>query len=281
MPLRLVDTERLQLELPELRDSYATADPFPHAVIDDVLTEDAFDSAVSEFPAIKHESWKAYLHVNETKYANLDRDTWGPSLQAIAKELRSTEFVGFLTELTGIADLMPDPSMDGGGLHQTLRGGHLNVHADFTTHHSHDDWARRVNILLYLNDEWRAEWGGQLELWDAAMTACRKRVAPQGNRMLVFTTSPDSFHGHPDPLACPEGVARRSMALYYFTRERSPVRRATNYQARPGDGLKRVAIWTDRLVLGLYDRTRRRMGWSDERANAVLERLGQLRGKRR
>jgi len=171
--------------------------------------------------------------------------------------------------------------MDGGGLHQTLRGGHLNVHADFTTHHKHADWARRVNILLYLNDEWLPEWGGELELWDIAMTGCRERVVPQGNRMLVFTTSADSFHGHPDPLTCPDDVARRSMALYYFTLEHSPVRRATNYRARPGDGLKRVAIWTDRTVLDLYDRTRRRLGWSDKRANAVLERISRLRGKRR
>ena len=281
MSLRLVEIDRLRSTLPELRERYIQADPFPHMVLDDVLTADAFRSAVAEFPAIRDESWKGYLHVNETKYANPRVDTWAPTLQAIANEFLSPEFTRFLTELTGIAGLIPDASMDGGGLHQTLRGGHLNVHADFTTHHGNDDWARRINILLYLNDEWREEWGGQLELWDAAMKGCRNRVTPRGNRMLVFTTSEDSFHGHPDPLICPDGVARRSMALYYFTREHSPVRRATNYRARPGDGLKRVAIWTDRKVLDLYDRTRRRTGWSDERTNAMLERLNRLRGKGR
>ena len=64
--------------------------------------------------------------------------------------------------------------MDGGGLHQTMRGGHLNIHADFSTHHAHENWARRVNILLYLNEEWREEWGGELELWDQDMTAKRR-----------------------------------------------------------------------------------------------------------
>ena len=73
---------------------------------------------------------------------------------------------------------MPDWTMDGGGLHQTLRGGHLNIHADFSTHHTHENWARRVNILLYLNEEWRDEWGGKLELWDQDMTACQARVTP-------------------------------------------------------------------------------------------------------
>ena len=138
--------------------------------------------------------------------------------------------------------------MDGGGLHQTLRGGHLNIHADFTTHHVHENWARRVNILLYLNDEWHEEWGGQLELWDKEMTACQAKVTPAGNRMLVFSTGLDTFHGHPDGLTCPPDVARRSLALYYFTEETETIRRATNYRARPTDGLKRYAIAADRRV---------------------------------
>ena len=186
----------------------------------------------------------------------------------------------FLEELTGIENLVPDWSMDGGGLHQTLRGGHLNVHADFTTHHVHQDWARRVNILLYLNEEWQEEWGGQLELWDRDMTRCQATVTPRGNRMLVFTTAADSFHGHPEGLACPPDVARRSMALYYFTEEDAPVRRATNYRARPRDGVKGLAIAADRVMLDLYDRAKRRLKMSDDVAHRLLERVHRLRRRR-
>jgi hypothetical protein len=189
--------------------------------------------------------------------------------------------VEFLTELTGIENLMPDWSMDGGGLHQTLRGGHLNIHADFTTHHDHPDWARRVNILLYLNREWPTEWGGQLELWNKEMTTCEGKVTPAGNRMLVFTTSFDSFHGHPDGLTCPPGEARRSMALYYFTHDENAVRRATNYRARPDDGLRRWAIGADRVALDLYDRAKRRMNIDEEKVSAVLARIDKLRRRRR
>ena len=123
----------------------------------------------------------------------------------MAKDFCCPDFVGYLEELTGIEGLIPDWSMDGGGLHQTLRGGHLNIHADFSTHHDHANWARRVNILLYLNPEWPQEWGGKLELWNSDMTECRDRVTPAGNRMLVFSTTLDSFHGHPDALTCPRG----------------------------------------------------------------------------
>ena len=276
----LVDFDRLTAEIESKAAQYATAAPFPHIVIDDVLTGDAFAGCVREFPPTRDPFWKGYLHVNETKYANTQPDTWGDSLTAVAKEFVSPRFVTWLEQLTGIPALLPDWTMDGGGLHQTLRGGHLNIHADFSTHHVHENWARRVNILLYLNDEWRDEWGGHLELWDKDMSSVQGRVSPKGNRMLVFTTSEDSYHGHPDPLVCPEDVARRSMALYYFTEEERAVRRSTDYRARPQDGVKRVAIWADKNVVDLYDRAKRRLGLDDDTAQRILARIDGVRRRK-
>lgn len=276
----LVDYDRLRDDMEAKRAAYAGAQPFAHMVFDDVLFPEAFDRAVAEFPGIEDEFWKGYLHVNETKYSNTVPDSWGPTLHSIAREFCSPRFVEFLQELTGITDLIPDWTMDGGGLHQTLRGGHLNIHADFTTHHAHENWARRVNILLYLNHEWPEEWGGKLELWDKDMTACQGRVTPAGNRMLVFTTTFDSFHGHPDGLTCPPEEARRSMALYYFTEEEKAVRRSTNYQARPEDGLKKVAIGADRIAVDLYDRAKRRLGISDDTVHRVLGKVNKIRRRR-
>ena len=277
----LIDLDRLRADLPTARSQYAAAKPFPHLVIDGVLHQAAFDKAAGEFPSKDDPFWKGYLHVNETKYSNTQPDSWGPTLTAVAREFCSPEFVSYLEELTGIQGLLPDWSMDGGGLHQTLRGGHLNIHADFSTHHVHEDWARRVNILLSLNTEWDPSWGGQLELWDPDMTSVQDRVTPAGNRMLVFTTSLDSFHGHPDPLLCPDDVARRSMALYYFTQEEHAVRKSTNYQARPEESrLKKAAIGADRAALDAYDRVKRRLGISDEAVSRLLARVDRLRQRR-
>jgi hypothetical protein len=273
-----VDYDRLDRELPSMRATYAAAQPFPHVVLDDVLVPEVFERAAAEFPGLRDETWNGYIHVNETKYSNTRPETWGPTLQAVGREFCSPRFVRFLVDLTGIEDLIPDWSMDGGGLHQTLRDGHLNIHADFSTHHTHENWARRVNILLYLNDEWHDDWGGKLELWDKDMTACQDRVTPAGNRMLVFTTSHDSFHGHPDGLACPPDVARRSMALYYFTEEDHVVRRSTTYRARPEDGWRRLLISADRWALDLYDRAKRRLGISDDTVQTVMERLPRRKG---
>lgn len=269
----VIGIEGLRLRFDQLRDSYAAANPFPHAVIDDVLPPDVFRAAVAEFPAIDDPGWNGYLHVNETKFANPAAETWGPTLQAIAAAFCTDDFVEWLGELTGVEHLIPDPSMDGGGLHQTLRGGHLNVHADFTTHHRVHNWRRRINVLLYFNESWSPEWGGALELWDPQVRSRVRTVEPFANRMLIFTTSGDAYHGHPDPLRCPEGVARRSLALYYFTEEDRPPRRSTRYRPRPGDGLKGVAIWADRSVLSLYDAAKTRLGLSDRLVSRALRRV--------
>ena len=279
--LQLVDMTRLTADLDRATEHYRAAQPFPHVVLDDVLRPSAFEAAVAGFPGIDDEFWKGYVHVNETKFSNTQTDTWAPSLQAVAQEFCSPEFVAYLEKLTGIADLIPDYTMDGGGLHMTKRGGHLNIHADFSTHHTHETWARRVNILLYLNEEWRDDWGGKLELWDKDMSACQGRVTPAGNRMLVFTTSGDSFHGHPDGLTCPPEMARRSLAMYYFTEEAAPVRKSTNYQARPEETrVRKAAIAADRVVLDVYDRAKRRLGISDEAAHKVLGGLSKLRKRK-
>lgn len=269
-PRVAIDVARLEEQLPWMCESYATAQPFPHIVLDDFLTPEVARNAAQEFSSADQDSWISFIHVNERKFSNPDVGSWGSTLQSIATELNSPPFVRFLSQLTGIEDLIVDESMEGGGLHQSLNGGFLNIHADFTVHPLHANWRRRVNLLLYFNDEWPSEYGGELELWSTDMKNRMKVIAPILNRSVIFTTDPDSFHGHPDPLRCPPDQARRSLALYYFTVEDSPLVRSTEYRARPGEGARSILIYLDKQVLRTYDRVKRRMGISDRRASAWI-----------
>jgi hypothetical protein len=272
----MLDIAGLEASLPVLAACYATTPPFPHIVLDDVLRPAAIDQLYEEMDDADEGGWRNYLHVNERKYANRDLLTWGPGLQAAARAFMSEPFVTFLSRLTGFDNLRPDATMDGGGLHRSFAGGFLNIHADFTAHHSSANWQRRVNLLLYLNREWRAEWGGDLELWTTDMSRCVEKIAPVGNRMVLFTTADDSYHGHPDPMTCPPGVARHSLALYYFTEEAEPHIRSTNYRGRPGDGVKAAAIYADTQALRLYDVMKRRFRLSDETASRWLGRANRV-----
>jgi 2OG-Fe(II) oxygenase superfamily len=253
------------------RAAYRAADPYPHVTIDDFLHPAAAERALDEFPSPATPGWIHWAHLNESKIGKSDRQMFPPAIGAIVDELRSPRFIEFLTALTGIQGLFPDDTLQGGGIHQTVRGGFLNVHADFSVHPHHVDWQRRVNVLVYLNKHWRDEYGGHLELWDRSMRRCVRRVAPEFNRCVIFNTDCDSYHGHPDPLAVPDGLTRKSLALYYFSLAPHATVRATAYRPRPQDSpMRRLGIHLDALALGAYDAARRRFKFDDRVVSRVL-----------
>lgn len=268
-----------EAELPVLSRDYQAAGPYPHTVLDHFLSDDALRGALQEFPDVHTGDWIHYLHVNEKKYGRTDAKQFSPAIRKIIDELNSREFVAFLSKLTGIPGLFADPSLEGGGLHQSVRGGYLNIHADFTVHPHHRHWQRRVNVLVYLNENWEDSFGGHLELWDRQMKACCKKVLPIFNRCVIFNTDADAFHGHPEPLTCPETASRKSIALYYFTEEKKPVIQSTEYRARPKDGLKALLIYLDKMVLRGYDAVKRALNLDDRFASNLLKRIAKLFGK--
>ncbi len=122
-------------------------------------------------------------------------------------------FLQMLEKLSGVRGLMPDPTFTGAGLHLTLPGGHLALHADFNRARG---LARKLSNVLFLVEAWDEAWGGHLEFWDAALERREVAIAPLPGRLVVFEHGDDHWHGHPTPLACPEGVARQTLAAYYF-----------------------------------------------------------------
>jgi hypothetical protein len=201
------------------RSEYAAAQPFAHVVLDDFAPEWILDEVLGEFPSPEEKGWQRFESDNERKLASSGDTGMGPATRQLLAEFNSATFLDFLGALTGIAGLVPDPYFEGGGLHQIVPGGHLNVHVDFNRHPV-TGLDRRLNVLLYLNRDWDEEWGGAFELWSSGMERCERRVPPLFNRLVVFSTTERSFHGHPHPLACPPERSRRSLALYYYSNGR-------------------------------------------------------------
>ncbi|HEX2679438.1 MAG TPA: 2OG-Fe(II) oxygenase [Polyangiales bacterium] len=193
--------------------------PFPHIVIDGMFDETLLRTLLAEFPTPKSIDWEKYDTYNEVKLASKTDEQLGPVTRTFLHYLNSAVFVEFLEEMTGILGLIPDPHLVGGGAHQIVPGGKLAVHADFNRH-VRMKLDRRLNLLLYLNDEWNDSYGGHLQLWDEEMKKCEKKILPLWNRMVVFSTTDFSYHGHPDPLTCPPDRTRKSLALYYYSNGR-------------------------------------------------------------
>jgi Rps23 Pro-64 3,4-dihydroxylase Tpa1-like proline 4-hydroxylase len=200
-------------------DSYLNAKPYPHIVFDDFFERALVESVLEEFPKPGAIRWQKFDNAEEIKLASAAEASFGPTTRLLLYHLNSATFLQFLSSVTGIDNLIPDPGFEGGGLHQIVRGGKLGVHADFNKHRDFG-LDRRLNLLLYLNKDWREEYGGHLQLWDRDMTRCEAKVLPIFNRVMVFGTTDFTYHGHPEPLQCPEGITRKSLALYYFSNGR-------------------------------------------------------------
>lgn len=277
---RLFPYEKWDDALPALAKQYRENWPCPHILLEDFLDPDTALAMAREFPQAGTDAWTQYKHANENKLGMAKRELFPPTLKAVTDELNSPEFVAWISELTDIPGLISDPMLEGGGLHQSGRGGYLNVHTDFSMHHFHSNWHRRVNLIVYLNPDWQEAWGGSIELWEPKMARCGAKYPPLINHALIFTTDERSLHGFPDPLTCTEGQSRKSLALYYYTVEQGAkvTPHSTDYFARPQDGwAKSATIWLDKKAVDLYSRAKARFGFSDEFASKVL---GWLSGKK-
>ena len=198
---------------------YINASPFPHIVIDNLFDVTTLKSITSEFPKMQ-EKMKGKANnktLNKLSFRQPEKlELFEPLTKEFCLELNSLEFCKFLENLTGIENIQADPYLEGGGPHEIKKGGFLKMHIDFNIHPITEQ-DRRINVLIYLNDIWEEEYKGHLDLWDTEMGDLKKSISPIINRVVIFNTTENSWHGHPDPLNCPETSSRKSLAFYYYT----------------------------------------------------------------
>jgi glycosyltransferase involved in cell wall biosynthesis len=206
-------------------NEYNQAQPFPHIVIDNFLPPSILNGVIDDFR--NHNDWgwdnSDYSKDHQVKKFfspwNNDGDATLPiNTKLILNYFNSPDVISMLEKLTGIEGLIADPTLLGGGMHKIESGGKLSIHADSRKHAVTNNY-RRINLLVYLNKDWNKEWGGSLQLWDKDMTTMVQDIQPLFNRVVIFNTGADTYHGHPHPLNTPNGMSRISLALYYYTKE--------------------------------------------------------------
>lgn len=225
---------------------FRNAEPFPHFVIDDAIAESTTIEIHELFSSQPPEKWEVSNDVGiEVKF----RSNWLSEFdipepaREVVRFFNSGLFLRELAQATGIPNLISDPYYTGGGFNMIRSGGYLDVHVDGNWH---DAMAvhRRLNLILYLNGSWDENWGGAFGLYDEAGDELIKKYAPVGNRLLCFETHDKSFHGHPEPIACPEDQYRSSIILYYYTSASRPSSQIT--VSEPHSALWRSKGWLDK-----------------------------------
>jgi 2OG-Fe(II) oxygenase superfamily len=235
------DAMNLLVNPADFKNDYQKATPFPHILFQNVFPENVLEGVLEEFPRPKEIKWIEFDDPRQKKLGSQVGNRLGENTLRFLYYLNSAPVIRFLEELTGIKGLIPDPYYEGGGLHQILPGGFLKIHADFNWHYRLK-LHRRINMLVYLNKNWKEEYGGHLELWDSKMKACREKIFPTFGKVVVFNTTDYAYHGHPSPLACPEGMSRKSIAVYYYSSSR-PKEELSNahwtlFQQRQGEDFR-------------------------------------------
>jgi len=203
----------------KLNVSYTTNKPYPHIVLDNFIDEGLLKGILDEFPDLSEvKSRREFKNSREIKFISNGFVDISPKAFELISYLNSDLFLTYLQKLTGIKEiLISDPYLSGGGYHELKNGGMLKVHADFNKHPS-INLDRRLNLLLYLNPGWKKEWGGSLELYyENDLNSPCVSVKPEFNRCVIFSTTSSSYHGNPDPIDCPSGISRKSIAIYYFS----------------------------------------------------------------
>ena len=224
----LSELDRLSAPVVENADSYrqvfTSSLPFRHISIDNFLETGFAESLLAEFP-----SFDRNLAVNEAgatggKSVNTKIREISPAYQELYAFISSGPFLEFMSRISGIPDLLLDPKMFGGGTHENRHGQELDPHIDFNyaeEHHLH----RRLNLIVYLNKDWKTEWGGAIEIHSNPRLPDENQIRafdPLFNRAVMFETNEISWHGFPR-IQLPEAErhrSRKSISIYLYTKER-------------------------------------------------------------
>lgn len=205
-----------------IKEDYQSKKPFRYVVFENFFSPEKAELIHKNYPSIEDGKWDGTTYLDQKNKFQKTKFEKGAVMDKVFSEMNSAEFLKWLQEVTEIEDkLVGDEELFGGGLHQSLAGAFLNVHVDYNFH-PRTKMHRRLNVLVYMNKDWKDEYEGHLELWDLGKNEkiLLGRYAPAFNRCVIFETNEISFHGHPKPLKTPKDINRKSIATYYYTATR-------------------------------------------------------------
>jgi len=199
----------------KLAVSHATRSPVPYTIIDNFLPDELFNTLSFEVDFLQESDWTVFSNgASHRKECRNFSST--PRIQSMAYSFQGSTFLKWIEQLTGIEKLVGDPHYRGGGITRMSSGNSLGLHNDFNWNEQ-IRLTRRANIILYMNPVWEDSWGGELEFWDFDKTECLVKIAPKPNRLAVWNYDERLIHGHPNPLTCPESVARQNFIQFYYS----------------------------------------------------------------
>jgi len=241
----LADKITLPNPIEDLRSTYKNSKPFSHVVVDNMFSEQLLDPLLTEISEMSRHQWSNIEQDSRERTVRMrSAAEMGAAGGQLLSVVHSAAFLYFLSEITGIWQLLPDPYLQGAGYALMRRGDYFNVHADRNVAYD-TGLTRRLAMIIFLNKSWKPEYRGELELWNDEATRCEVSIGPLFNRTVIFEVAYPNYHGVPLPLDCPADRMRQSFILYYHTagsQGHSPVKPHTSIFAPRFYGTNRLTL---------------------------------------
>lgn len=197
-----------------LNNEFVGTPPFPMIVLDNFLPSDFAFKMAEECETIPDQYWTTFTR-NGSYMKECKLLQHAPVAYEFVNSMHNALGMEWITKLTNISDLIPDPYLTGAGYSRSFTGDSLKLHTDF-------NWNEQIKVhrmlsfIIYLNPNWKEEWGGHLQFTDFNKEKVIQNVVPVFNRAIIWRYHKRGFHGYPDPLTCPEGMSRNTFRLFYY-----------------------------------------------------------------
>ena len=209
------------------KELFFSSKPFPNIELNNLWDNKLLEKCFKEIEDFKNWDREKNFFAAKKRLYSQNHEYFPDNVKKVFNELCSQKFINWLESFTNEKRLVADTNFTAGGISSVGNGGFLKIHAD-------PNWNPRVKlfmriiIIVYLNNDWKDEWGGHLEFWNEDMTACEKKIKPVINNMIIFSNNDRNYHGHPDPLKVPENTRRNNLIMYYY----SPIENNFNRKSR-------------------------------------------------
>jgi hypothetical protein len=234
----MINLGHLEANKEKLRSEYLLAKPFPYLVIDNFCDPVKAEALYSKIPELNNKS-RDYMFA-KNKFEKSNYRELGTEFDELYADLISSRMNSFLSYISN-EDVFVDPENHGGGLHQGKQNSFLDMHLDFNYHPLKKGWYRNMNLLLYLNKDWKPEYKGHLKLVDLR-TNEEKELEVPFNRMIIQQTRAYTLHGY-DQTNFPVNCYRTSIATYAYTVHKHIIEkpRTTDWHVKDDQPVKKMA----------------------------------------
>jgi Rps23 Pro-64 3,4-dihydroxylase Tpa1-like proline 4-hydroxylase len=207
--------------LKKFQKEFYESRPFPYLVMDNFIEKSYFSrikNILDKKEIILGKNFNSSVESNKSISLNSKL----PTELKLLDFLNSDDWIKNLNALTRIPEIFPITTDNEtvANYHEMRESGNLAPHVD----HSHEPSIKKphvLNIIVYLSDNWKMEYGGNTLFYDKKGKKIEKKIDYKENRAVLFLHTPYSFHGV-EKIKNSKNEVRKTLYMDYYSNSLKP-----------------------------------------------------------